>query len=321
MTSSPFTTDERVCVVVVTYKRAELLQLLFTSFLEMTERPGHIVVVDNASGDETPEVVARFAESFGAERVTYALQQQNTGGSGGFSEGVRLALERGAEWIWVMDDDVAVLPDALERLHPWMDRYLVVQGSRLNWNGKPFYWQYDFNTRLGIPNPVADSHFDEGGFKMMNTACFEGGMFHRSVVQKIGLPDPRFFIYWDDTVYGYLASKVTTCALVQDFVLRRTREIRHQAIGRVRNLNGTSDMVRYHIMRNRGYMARYFELYGDLHRIAFAWGTVLTLAKETIRILVVDHSFRSGFSALFRGTRDARRIRRDAFWTPMPPLA
>ena len=307
-------------MVVVTYKRPALLGTLFESFLAMSVRPGHVVVVDNASGDETPEVVARFSAQFGSDRVSYAPQESNTGGSGGFSAGVGIAFERGAEWIWVMDDDVAVFPDALERLRPWMGRFRVVQGARRNWNGKPFYWQYDFNTRLGIPNPVADSRFDSSGFKRMNTACFEGGMFHRSVVQQIGLPDPRFFIYWDDTIYGYLASKVTDCVLVDEFVLRRTREIRHQSIGRVRNLNGTSDMVRYYIMRNRGYMARYFAEHGDLHRLSFAFGTFLTVCKEVIRVILVDHSFRSGFSAIWRGVRDARALRRDPEWKPMPAL-
>ena len=50
--------------------------------------------------------------------------------------------------------------------------------------------------------------------------CFEGACFKRSVVQKIGLPDARFFIYWDDALYGYLASKVTQPILIPDFVLQ-----------------------------------------------------------------------------------------------------
>lgn len=41
----------------------------------------------------------------------------------------------------------------------------------------------------------------------MNQLCFEGGMFSRRVVDKIGLPDARFFIYGDDACYGYVASQ------------------------------------------------------------------------------------------------------------------
>lgn len=38
--------------------------------------------------------------------------EENTGGAGGFSAGVERAFELGAEWFWVMDDDVAVEPTA-----------------------------------------------------------------------------------------------------------------------------------------------------------------------------------------------------------------
>ena len=68
----------------------------------------------------------------------------------------------------------------------------------------------------------------------MNTLCFEGGLFARSVVNQIGYPDPRFFIYFDDAVYGYLASKVTDSIVVADVVLQRTREIANMSIGTVR---------------------------------------------------------------------------------------
>jgi hypothetical protein len=174
---------------------------------------------------------------------------------------------------------------------------------------------------LGIPDPIAPSAFGPAGYKVMNTACFEGGLFKRSVVEKIGLPDKRFFIYWDDTMYGYLASKVTNPIIIPDVVLRRTRELNHLNIANVRKLNSTSDMTRYHIMRNRGYMARYFMVHGDYRPFLFGLGTLLTFAKEIIRIAGVDHSFRKGIPALIRGWFDSRKILHDQEWEPMPPLA
>ncbi len=58
----------------------------------------------------------------------------------------------------------------------------------------------------------------------MDTLCFEGGLFNRRVLRKSSA-GPRFFIYWDDTMYGYRASKVTNPIVVPDVILRRTREI------------------------------------------------------------------------------------------------
>ena len=72
---------------------------------------------------------------------------------------------------------------------------------------------------------------------------------HRDIVGRIGLPDPRFFIYWDDQTYGWLASRITTSVIVNEFVLRRTREIKQWDMG-IRHMNASSNAYRYYIMRN-----------------------------------------------------------------------
>lgn len=220
-----------------------------------------------------------------------------------------------------MDDDVAVLPDGIEKLAKWGRDHDVIQGGKLDFDGGPFYWQYNFIVPLGIPNPIAPAAFGSAGYRVMNTLCFEGGLFRRRIVEKIGLPDPRFFIYWDDTMYGYRASKVTNPIVVPDVILRRTREIGNWDIAGVRQLNSTSDMNRYHIMRNRGYMARYFMAFGDYRPLMFGLGTLLTAAKEVIRLVMVDREHvKTGLVQIAKGWWDSRKLLHDPDWKPMPPL-
>ncbi|MBT1162909.1 glycosyltransferase family 2 protein [Bifidobacterium sp. SO1] len=325
---------EKLAIVVVTYKRQQLLTKLFDSIERLTVAPWRIVIVDNEHSDETRGMVddfsSRITKQWGATvadaggnetRVVYAPQTANLGGAGGFSAGVKKAYELGAEWFWVMDDDVAVEPDGIEKLAKWTPRHDVIQGSRYDFDGGPFYWQYDFIVPLGIPNPIAPAAFGRAGYRVMDTLCFEGGLFRRRVVEKIGLPDPRFFIYWDDTIYGYLASKVTNPIIVPDVVLRRTREIGNWDIAGLRQLNSTSDMNRYHIMRNRGYMARYFMAHGDFRPFLFALGTVATAAKEVIRLVMVDREHvKTGLVQIAKGWWDSRKLMHDPNWQPMPSL-
>ena len=168
---------------------------------------------------------------------------------------------------------------------------------------------------------IAPAAFGPAGYRVMDTLCFEGGLFNRRVVTEIGLPDPRFFIYWDDTMYGYRASKVTNPIVVPDVILRRTREIGNWDIAGVRQLNSTSDMNRYHIMRNRGYMARYFMTYGDFRPLVFGLGTVLTAAKEVIRLVMVDREhLKTGLVQIAKGWWDSRKLMHDPTWKPMPSL-
>lgn len=308
---------EQVAIVIVTYNRCHLLDKALASVEEMSPQPGTVIVVDNASTDDTSQVVEARRATLGTELIYHRLEQ-NTGGSGGFSEGVRVAYERGAEWLWLMDDDVEVLPDGLTKMGKWAPRFGSIQGRRYDYDGSAFYWQYRISTALGIPIPWAPASFDEQGFREMNSGCFEGMFIHRSVVAAVGLPDPRFFIYWDDTVYGWIASRHTTAVIVDEFVLRRTREIRQWDMG-IRHLNASSDTYRYYILRNRGIMKHYFKAHGAYRPVRFALGTALTFIKEIIRLVVVEHKVR-GTSNLFRGLRDGRAIRRDASFTLMPPL-
>jgi len=341
---------ENTSLVVVTYKRCELLQVLFDSIAANSVSPGCVYVVDNGKDTEVGEMcsaleVALRAGQLAETQVEQAVEQRpeqqvsashprviwipmetNTGGAGGFSRGVLQAYEDGAEWIWVMDDDVRLLPHALETLRPWMDTAVesnrrVIQCRRLNFDNSLFYWQYHFLYHLGIPNPISPSRFDAGEtWRPMNTACFEGGLFHRSIVGAIGAPDNRFFIYWDDTIYGYLASKHTQPILISDVLMQRMRHIDHLKVGYIRKLNDTSDMVRYYIMRNRGYMARYTQLYGEYNAFVWGLGTCLTFAKEFIRLFIA-RNFSSGLKQLRQGMKDARAAFKDPTWHPMPPLS
>lgn len=318
----PYTPD--LAIVITTYKRVELLHTLLDSIVALDMQPSAIVVVDN---DNSPEVKS-LVDSYPITR--YIGMDENTGGAGGFSRGIAEAYRMGFTWFWVMDDDVKVLPGAIEKLSTWTkqteldisagkslsETVTVYQGFRKNFDGSFFYWQYQFMPRLAIPNPLAPSAFDaDERARPMNTACFEGSLFHRSLIKEIGLPDARFFIYWDDTMYGYVASKHTKLLLVSDYILQRTRTLANVKIGKVRKMNSTSDMARYYIMRNRGHMAQYLRMHGDYNAFLFGAGTVLTFTKEFIRLFVTK-DFKTGLPRLVAGMRDGRTIRHDESWKP-----
>ncbi|MGB3414215.1 MAG: glycosyltransferase [Microbacteriaceae bacterium] len=304
-------------IVVVTFNRSELLTKCLNSILKMDPAPGRVVVIDNASSDNTQEVMSGFQQQFG-ERLVYRRLDTNTGGSGGFSAGMETAYDIGSEWIWLMDDDVEVLEDGLSNMGKWTDRFKSIQGRRYDFDGSVFYWQYKQSIPLGIPIPFAPADFGEQGYQPMNSGCFEGMFVHRSIVKQVGLPDPRFFIYWDDALYGWLISRLTESVAVSDIVLRRTRELKQLDLG-TRHLNGSSDFYRYYIMRNRGFLVQYFRTHKAHRSIRFGLGTMLTFGKEYIRLFLVEKKFK-GSSNLWRGWRDGRKVMRDKSWQPMPVL-
>ncbi|WP_026555399.1 glycosyltransferase [Arthrobacter sp. 35W] len=311
-------TDPRLAsfhIVITTYNRSDYLSRLLDTVAALDPAPDAVVVVDNASTDDTAGVVAAAA-SRSAVPVVHHRLAENLGGSGGFSAGVERALAEGAQWMWLMDDDVEALPGAIGAFHPWMAKYDALVGRRYDSAGRPFYWQNNFSAFLGFPLPVRGDVFAHSNEFPTNVGCFEGMLVHADAVRSVGLPDPRFFLNWDDTMYGWQISRQRPVVYVNEFVLRKAREQRQIDLG-IRHLNDSSDLSRFYVMRNRGLVAQYLRVHGVFNRAGFALGTVLTAAKELLRLLAVERTLR-GAGALWRGWRASRTILAEADWAPMP---
>ena len=87
-----------------------------------------------------------------------------------------------------MDDDVLVIPEGIERLAKWTDRYDVIRGSRLDFDGGAFFWQYQLILSLGIPNPVAKWDLGPEGYRAMNQLCFEAACSRAAWSTRLACP-------------------------------------------------------------------------------------------------------------------------------------
>jgi rhamnopyranosyl-N-acetylglucosaminyl-diphospho-decaprenol beta-1,3/1,4-galactofuranosyltransferase len=103
--------DRRIAAVVVTHDRLEMLQRL-VKVLDSVPNLDEVLVVDNASTDGTGEWLA----GLGGERVVSRTLDHNSGGAGGFHEGLGWAVRRGADLVWLMDDDGVPEPECLDLL-------------------------------------------------------------------------------------------------------------------------------------------------------------------------------------------------------------
>jgi glycosyltransferase involved in cell wall biosynthesis len=105
----------RVTVFIPTYNRAKLLAYSIRGVLEQTFDDLRLVVSDNASEDETPEVVASFDDP----RIEYVRQPRNLGLLGNHN----WFLERvETDYALILADDDLVYPTLLERAVPVLDR-------------------------------------------------------------------------------------------------------------------------------------------------------------------------------------------------------
>jgi GT2 family glycosyltransferase len=213
----------RICAVVVTFnRRAWLLECLDT-LLAQTQALSGIVVVNNASSDDTQIQLDDYVAAHPEMTWHIAHNTLNTGGAGGFAQGMQTAHEADYDWVWVMDDDVLARPEALSGLMAFSDQAQFLHGRRTNPNGSVFFWQNTFLPWIGFSRPYPDSVFKTADIWFTNCACFEGALIHRSVFDAIGYADPRYFLAWDDTEFGYRASEFFKVAYVNALTLKRQR--------------------------------------------------------------------------------------------------
>ena len=101
--------------VVVTYNRKHLLIKNLFALINQIQTLTSIIIVNNASTDGTIQELQNsgLLESPYIQLVSLA---QNTGGAGGFSVGMQLAFEQGADYVWMMDDDAMPHITALDEL-------------------------------------------------------------------------------------------------------------------------------------------------------------------------------------------------------------
>jgi rhamnopyranosyl-N-acetylglucosaminyl-diphospho-decaprenol beta-1,3/1,4-galactofuranosyltransferase len=131
--------EEKIAAVVVTYNRRDLLGQCLDSLLGQSHPLDALYIVDNHSADGTydsllgrnligpierpeggPVETTRAVPAPGFPgrhlEIHYIRMPENTGGAGGFQEGMKRATEAGFDWLWLMDDDLLTAPGALEVL-------------------------------------------------------------------------------------------------------------------------------------------------------------------------------------------------------------
>ena len=275
-----------------------MLECCLQTLLSQEKPADQIVIVDNASSDGTPAMLAEKFPSIPVLRLN-----ANTGGAGGFNAGMRWAYERGFEWMWLMDDDVEMEPSALRVMldHSNVGDFIH---SRKTMSDQPHIWEAVWNASSCTPVTLSkDLSFAHGKpWIPISYGNFEGPLVNRLVVDRIGFPDVRYFVGGDDTIYGFLASFQARVIYINHFGV----------IKRIPNITPPRSKMQYYLqIRNLFLNREHFESVG----VAVPYKTflmeVLILAYVYIKEILTVPRQRTwaNFKALMAGFSDGRNGR------------
>jgi rhamnopyranosyl-N-acetylglucosaminyl-diphospho-decaprenol beta-1,3/1,4-galactofuranosyltransferase len=185
-----------VTAVVVTYNRQHLLLEALAAVHSQSRAPDAVIVVDNASTDDTAAAVRTHFPS-----VRLAELGRNTGGAGGFAYGMALALADAADLVWLMDDDTVPEPHALRamldarRCHPARPPALIA--SRVLWtDGRA----HPMNTPRTKPLVTKAERLAAAaaGCLPIRSASFVSVLVEAGECRRRGLPKADYFLWNDD---------------------------------------------------------------------------------------------------------------------------
>lgn len=286
--------NQLLATVIVTYNRQLLLREALTAHSAQTLPPARLLIVDNASTDETREML-RDEGWLDRPGVELLALPENTGGAGGFAAGMKHAIDSGAEWVWMMDDDAEPNPTALEELMHVADDPKQVYGS-LAVNGDDTSW---LTTVLNPPLGEVERSDAVPARAEVQSLPFLGFLIHRSLVERIGLPDAGYFIAADDVEYCVRAQKAGAKIIMAGrsrIEHPKSRPYKVRVLGRTLTCLALPPWKRYYDTRNRLLIARkYYGLRLFTQTIPGSFVRLFAALLKEPHKLAQTHAFLTGF--------------------------
>ena len=248
-----------------------------------------VVVVDNASTDESFTEISNFK----LQNSNFKLikNEDNLGFSGGHNVGIKYALENGAEYIIVLNNDVILDKSLIKELvksakndnnagliSPKIyfakgfefhkDRYKENELGKIIWYAGG---NMDWNNVIGEHEGVYE--VDKGQFSKRKETDFASGccmLIKKEVVEKTGDFDERYFLYYEDNDLSQRAREKGFGIVFEPGAI-----MWHKNAGSVGGSG--SSLQDYYITRNR-------MLYGMTYA---SLRTKLALFRESIKFLLI----------------------------------
>ncbi|QQL50877.1 glycosyltransferase family 2 protein [Mucilaginibacter ginkgonis] len=286
----------KTAVILVNYKKPEhTIACLRSLFEHCDSREFDAIIIDNASNDQSIDKISKHFPS-----LTYISQSKNLGFAEGNNRALKLSIERGYKYSLIINNDTIVKDNLIIKLtnhlksHPntvavqpaiyWMHRPKALwngPGYFNKWVGKTYNKNADGAT--GLHTPLEPDWL---------TGCCM--LVRNAALQKSGLFNSKFFLYYEDADLSYRLKKIGRLAYLP------TAKLYHEAGASaktsVKNSEGTlSPVIHYYVCRNHLWFIRryglpllypvnllynlsyylvllcYFIIRGRKHKIKFLW--------------------------------------------------
>jgi GT2 family glycosyltransferase len=188
-----------VCIVILSWNRRTPLVRCLEDLRRLDYPSYSIIIVDNDSRDDS---VAQVRERF--PEADIVLNGRNLGYAGGANRGIERALQKGAEYVWLLNDDTQIPPSTLSQLirgsqlEPGIGAlspviYYQNEPERLQFAGAYVNVQ---NAVIRSARSVAEANRPEAGEHQVLVGA--ALLVSAEAIRRVGSFDERYFAYWED---------------------------------------------------------------------------------------------------------------------------
>ncbi len=290
-----------VCVVILNWNNYADTKECLTSLLAVDYPQYSIVVVDNGSRHED---YARLKEAYGGhEKIRLIRNDENLGFTGGNNVGMRLALERQADYILLLNNDTIVDKGLLSALIlPFQhDEKLGMTTPKIYfYHERNRIWAAggDVDAQAGRITMRGRGEWDKGQYDTPYACSFVTGcalMIKRSVLETVGLLDETFFHSAEDVD---LSLRVRKAGYTLHYI--PSSHVWHKVMASTGGRGVMSPLGAYYAYRNKLYV---LSRYGGLHSLRAKATITREYAMAFLSLFIKKKAYRVSYG-VFLGVRD-----------------
>jgi len=204
-------TSPLVFIIVLNWNGKDDTLECLSSLLKLDYPNFETVVVDNGSTDGSEEVIRSLFP-----KVCFIQTGRNLGYAGGNNVGIMHALAHGADYVWLLNNDTTVDPQALTALveSAAADPRIAFVGSKIYYYDKPdVIWCAGGTIDLtegGRTDHPGMGQEDRGQFESISDVGYVTGcslLASRAAIEAIGLLPEEYFLYFEETDWNLAAQK------------------------------------------------------------------------------------------------------------------
>ena len=201
-----------IAIVVLNWNGANDTLACLDSLAALTYQNFNVIVVDNGSTDHSLDKLRAYSSPF---PLVLLETGKNLGYAGGNNVGTRHALEHGADFVLLLNNDTTVASDLLEQLINAAQRNpdTGVFSARVMYFDNPELVWFDgarwneSSLRLEWPGQGAREAELSTVDHDTDYACGAALFFRAEVARQIGLLDEMFFLVWEEVDWCFRARK------------------------------------------------------------------------------------------------------------------